>query len=180
KRRPAWKANYLAVDQGHSRQLTRARRDHSGTGRNSNRDRAVPDGKAQSSRSSDPARGERAQRRDCVAAEAQGDAHVGRGESWRRHQVQRVHRGWRAIVEAQGLAVPLGPLSRLAQVEEPGMRSGEAGGRGGLGVMSESVRLSGSSPSARTASPANAKLLQMHFRKVTTPRGEPKWLNRTT
>jgi hypothetical protein len=70
------------------------------------------------------------------------------------------HQGFRSLRISPPLAVPLGPLSRLAQVEEPGMRSGEAGGRGGLGVMSEPVRLSGSSPSARTASPANAKLLQ--------------------
>jgi hypothetical protein len=35
-------------------------------------------------------------------------------------------------VEAEELALPLGPLSRLAQDEEPGVRRGEAGGRGGL------------------------------------------------
>jgi hypothetical protein len=35
-------------------------------------------------------------------------------------------------VEAKGLTVPLGSLAGLAQVEEPGVRGGEARGGGGL------------------------------------------------
>ena len=36
-------------------------------------------------------------------------------------------------LQAQGLGVSLGPLARLAQLKEPGLRGGEAGGGRGLG-----------------------------------------------
>ena len=35
--------------------------------------------------------------------------------------------------------MPLGPISRLAQVEEPGLRSREAGGRVRLGALMEVI-----------------------------------------
>ena len=72
------------------------------------------------------------------------------GQGWTRHPVQRAYRmrRWRDRlpprlqdgarrhrVEAQGLALPLGPLARLAQDEEPGLCGGEARGRRGLGTV---------------------------------------------
>ena len=39
------------------------------------------------------------------------------------------------VSEAEGLALPIWPLARLAQDEEPGLRCGEAGGGGGLVEM---------------------------------------------
>jgi hypothetical protein len=36
-------------------------------------------------------------------------------------------------VEAKGLALPLGPVARLAQVEKPGLRCGEAGRKRRIG-----------------------------------------------
>ena len=71
---------------------------------------------------------------------------------WPRHSAQRAHggdgptvfahakrgpRGHR--VEAEELALPLGPLAGLAQVEEPGVRGGEAGGRRGLGQRTMAI-----------------------------------------
>ena len=43
-------------------------------------------------------------------------------------------------VEAQGLALPLRPLARLAQDEEPGVRGGEARSRRGLGTVKRGPR----------------------------------------
>jgi bifunctional non-homologous end joining protein LigD len=54
------------------------------------------------------------------------------GETVFRHAC-KMGRGHR--VEAEGLAVPLGPFSRLAQDEKPRLRSGEARGGGGLGQV---------------------------------------------
>src|SRR5262249_36519925 len=41
--------------------------------------------------------------------------------------------GW--LQQAARLALPLGPLTPLAQVQEPGSAGGEAGGGGGLAVI---------------------------------------------
>jgi hypothetical protein len=43
-------------------------------------------------------------------------------------------------VEAEGLALSLGPLVRLAQVQEPGQRGSEARGRRGLESLGDLVR----------------------------------------
>src|SRR6266567_1480888 len=75
------------------------------------------------------------------------------GQGSTRHPVQRAYRRrWsdrlcpclqdgarRHRVEAEGLALPLGPLAGLAQVEERGVRGGEAGGRRGLGQRTMAI-----------------------------------------
>ena len=42
-------------------------------------------------------------------------------------------------LEAPGIALSVGPIARLAQIQEPGGTSGEAGGRRGLGQVMDIV-----------------------------------------
>ena len=81
---------------------------------------------------------------------AQGDARVAPGQGRRWHPIQRAFgiRRWarpcsatpvdmagRHRVEAEKLAISLGSITGLAQDEEPGVRSGEAGSGRGLGAV---------------------------------------------
>jgi hypothetical protein len=43
------------------------------------------------------------------------------------------------VSKRKDFALPLGPLAGLAQVEEPGVRGGEAGGRRGLGQRTMAI-----------------------------------------
>src|SRR5262245_26319833 len=49
--------------------------------------------------------------------------------------------GWTARVEAQRLALPQRPIARLAQDEQPGVRSDKAKRRGRLGAMTHNEHL---------------------------------------
>src|SRR5262249_34922119 len=94
-----------------------------------------------------------AQRLGSVAATRQGPP---------RHPVQRTHRGRRPDrlrprlqdgtrrhrLEAQGLHLPLRPLARLAQNEEPGGAGGEARGGGGMGQGAVAVKILAMIPEA--------------------------------
>src|SRR5262245_17059359 len=77
------------------------------------------------------------------ARESAARRRTGRAAAQRAHRASRRRRvpprlqarARRHRVETQGLALPLRPLARLAQDEEPGGTGGEAGSRGRLGRL---------------------------------------------